>query len=173
MLPIRTEPFLTLCAALALVTAVHADEIPHRKPGLWEITTVGSTTRTQKVCLDRDTEALLDRAAVATSQETCSKTEMQMSGAHLHLKASCDMGGTRMVSEATTTFDGDSAYQTIVHATFNPPMMGKAASDSTQSARWIAACPADMKPGDMIVQTGGSHPHEQRMNLRTLLGSSP
>jgi hypothetical protein len=157
----------------AAATAGYADEVPHRKPGLWEVVThSGNSQRppmTQRICLDRDTESLLDRAAVASSQEACSKSETHVSGTLVTVKATCDLGKTRLTTEASIEFESDSAYHTEVHSTFNPPMRGKSTDHSTQDAKWTGACPADMKPGDMVMQVPGPHPSVTRINLRSLL----
>ena len=39
-------------------------------------------------------------------------------------------------------------------------MMGRNESSMTQEAKWAGACPADMKPGDMI------GPNGMKMNLK-------
>jgi hypothetical protein len=36
----------------------------------------------------------------------------------------------------------------------DPPMAGHADSTFTQDGKWQGACPADMKPGDMVMPTG-------------------
>ncbi len=147
-------------------TAVAAD-IPHRKPGLWEMTSHSSSgmEMNRRICLDQASEALLNQQAVASSAEACSKVETHSSGNQFTAKAVCDMGGVKMTSESVTTFVGDSASSTKIHTTFNPPLAGRAQSDSQDEAKWLGACPSDMKPGDMILKTGGSHPHEMRTSL--------
>jgi Protein of unknown function (DUF3617) len=170
--PLKTRAAV---AALLLGTtaAVRADDIPHRKAGLWQIQTrTATSTRpemVERICLDRETEALLDRAAVASVGQSCSKSDVHVAGSHVTIKATCNMGASRMSSEASITFEGDSAYHTVIHATFDPPIMSRRTSDSVQDARWTGSCPADMKPGDLIMQTQGPHPREHRLNLRTLL----
>lgn len=157
---------LTLIALASLVGVAVAADAPHRKPGLWEMTSHASTRR---ICLDRETEDLMNRMAVASGQEACSKVETHASGNQFTAKAVCNMGGVKMSSEAVTTFTGDTASTTKVHTIFDPPLAGRSQADTQDDAKWLGACPADMKPGDMILKTGGSHPHEMRTNLRQML----
>jgi hypothetical protein len=169
----QTKVMIWVLAASGLAGLANADDIPHRKPGLWEIVTRASSTAapsmSQNVCLDRETEALLDRAGIESSQQACSKAEIHSSGNRVTVKAVCSMGASRMTSEAVTTFASDAAYRTEVHATFDPPMAGRSSSDSVQEAKWVGACPADMQPGDMIMKSGGAHPREMRTSLQKVL----
>jgi uncharacterized protein DUF3617 len=158
-------------ALACLVGVVAAADIPHRKPGLWEMTSHSQSSSgleiSRRICLDRETEDLLNRQAAASGQEACSNVEIHSSGNQLIAKAVCNIGAVRMTSEATTTFTDDTASTTTIHTTFSPPTSGRA-RDSQEDAKWLGACPADMQPGDMILKTSGSHPHEMRTNLRSM-----
>jgi hypothetical protein len=171
------KPLTPATLILAAFLAAAAADVPHRKPGLWEMTLHSSTTKgseiSRRICLDRESEDLLNRQGVASVQEACSKVEMRSTGSQLIAKAVCNMGGVKMTSEATTTFSGDTASTTKVHTTFDPPLAGRSQSDSQDEAKWLGACPADMKPGDMIMKTGGSHPHEMRTNLHEMFKPRP
>lgn len=164
---------MTLIALAGLVGVAAAADVPHRKPGLWEMTLHSSTAKaseiSRRVCLDRESEDLLNRQGVESVQATCSKVEIHSSGNQLSAKAVCNMGSVKMTSEATTTFVSDTASTTKVHVTYDPPLAGRSQSDTQDDAKWLGACPADMKPGDMIMKTGGTHPHEMRMNLYEML----
>jgi hypothetical protein len=161
---------ITLIVLFGAVGVAVAYDIPHRKPGLWEMTSHSATGSeiSRRVCLDRETEDLLNRQAVASGKEACSKVETHTVGNQFVAKAVCNLGGVKMTSEATTVFVGDTAATTRIHATFDPPLAGRAQSDTQEDAKWLGACPADMKPGDLILKTGGSHPHEMRMSLRDM-----
>jgi Protein of unknown function (DUF3617) len=162
---------------LAGIAGVAASDIPHRKPGLWEMTSHSSRSQgsdiLRRICLDPQMEDLLNRQSVASAAETCSKTEMHASGNQFTVKAACSLGRVKMVSEAITTFVSDTASTTTVHTTFEPPMLGRSQDDTVETAKWLSACPADMQPGDMILKTGGSHPHEMRTSLRQMFKQQP
>jgi len=168
---------IALAGLTGLAGLAAAADIPHRKPGLWEMTSHSSTSKdmqtTRRICLDRESEDLLNRQGVASGQEACSKMETRSSGNQFIAKAVCNMGGVKMTSEATTTFVSDTASTTKVHTTFDPPLAGRSQSDTQDDAKWLGACPADMKPGDMILKTGGAHPHEMRTSLRQMFKQKP
>lgn len=163
---------IALIAIAGLAGSAIAADIPHRKPGLWEMVSHSSASggmqTSRRVCLDRETEDLLNRMAVAAGQGACSKVEILNKGDQFIAKAVCNLGSVKMTSEAVTTFTSDTASTTKIHATFDPPLAGRAQSDTQDDAKWLGACPADMKPGDMILKSGGSHPHEMRTNLHEM-----
>jgi hypothetical protein len=53
------------------------------------------------------------------------------------------------------------------HSHFDPALFGKTESNSTQTGKWLGACPADMKPGDML------SPNGVKINLNAVLESKP
>ena len=168
---------IALIALAGLCGVAAAADLPHRKPGLWEMTSHSATSEsseiTRRICLDKESEGLLNRQAVASGQEACAKVEMHSTGNQFTATAVCSMGSVKMTSEATTTFVSDTASTTKVHTTFDPPLAGRSQFDTHDEAKWLGACPADMKPGDMILKTGGTHPHEMRTSLRQMFKSQP
>jgi len=70
------------------------------------------------------------------------------------------MGGNKMTSRTVMTFLSDSAYKTSIQSHFEPPMSGRRDSITTQEAQRAGACPADLRPGEMIGPTG------TKMNLK-------
>jgi hypothetical protein len=52
---------------------------------------------------------------------------------------------------------------------YDPPLAGKGELRSTQDAKWLGACPADMKPGDVLVKPSPMMPMSIRMNLNDML----
>jgi hypothetical protein len=169
----RTKAMALLLTMTAAAGVAFAADVPHRRAGLWEIVTGASSTAaprmSQRVCLDRETDELLDQAGIGVSQQMCSKMETRSNGNEVTVAAICNVGTSRMTSESVTTFTGDTAYQTKVHAVFDPPLAGRSSSDSVQEGKWAGPCPNDMRPGDMIMTSGGGHPHEMRTNLHDVL----
>ena len=94
----------------------------------------------------------------------CSKTESRFSGNKHFNDSVCNFGGSTMKASSVTTFTSDSSYRSEVHATYDPPFMGKSTSNTVVEAKWTGPCPADMQPGDM---TG---PGGMKMNIRQLQG---
>ncbi len=153
---------LVVCAGgISAVTAADlADRLPHYKPGLWDITLMmASRPGEEKVCLDKDTEIQMRQLAAGMNRNLCSKTEVHSSGSQYTSVATCKGQTVRSV----LTFSSDSAYHadTTIHS---------AAGDrkSSMDAKWLGACPVDMKPGDVVVTIQGIPP--MRMNLKAMLG---
>jgi hypothetical protein len=161
--------FATVVMLSSIMSLANADEFPHRKPGLWEIATQSSNSQeppmTQRICLDRETDELMYRQGAGVGP-SCKKFEMHASGKSLTVSVVCDFGKSQLTSNGVTTFSGDTAYHTDVHGRFDPPMAGTGETHSVQDGKWTGACPADMKPGDMVMKTSRG---EVRMNLRTAL----
>jgi hypothetical protein len=52
------------------------------------------------------------------------------------------------------TGDVDSAYKMEIHSKYDPPMMGKAERTTVMEAKWLGACKAGQRPGDMTMPGG-------------------
>lgn len=158
------------CALAASV--VLADNLPTHKPGLWEIT--GGENRpnvpptVQHVCLDPATEQLLYKVGAGASQKMCPKVDVQSKGGQIVVDTECNIGNSKVTGHSVTVFSGDSAYHTVVTSHFDPPLFGRADSTSARDGKWLSACPAGMKPGDVEV-SGGRLPQPMKMNLNDML----
>ncbi len=117
-----------LVALACVASLAHADEVSHRKPGLWVIVTQPTAPQrqpmTHRLCLDRDTEALMNRMSAGTLQQACAKNEMHAAAGHITLHAVCSFGSSQLTSDAVITFNGDSSYSSDTHARFEPPLKG-------------------------------------------------
>lgn len=163
--------------ALAVISGLASgDELPQRKAGLWEIVSTDASAKRppmkQLLCLDRETDALLNKMGIATSQQACAKNEMRVTGNRVTIHAVCDFGGSQLTSDGVITYSGDSNYRNEMHGHFQPPVAGVGDTHIVQDGKWVGACPADMKPGDLAMNQGpGSH--EVKVNLRSMFGAHP
>jgi len=167
---------LILAVTCAACTVAAGADFPVRKPGLWEITmNMGNPKippRTQRVCLDAATNQLLYKMGVGASQKMCSKTDIHNVGGKVVVDSICDFGGTKATGHSVTTMMGDSAYHTDISTHYDPPMFGKSDSTMTQDAKWAGACPADMRPGDIVMDGSSNTPSHMRMNLNDMFKDS-
>jgi len=148
-----------LAAALPAAAANFAD-YPPRRPGLWEMTIDSGRGQQQVVqyCVDAATDAALQKMGQASMGGMCSRVEMHRTGATLTADATCRMANSEVTTHSVTTFTGDTASHTVSTSHFNPPMAGGMAdSKMTQDGRWLGACAADMRPGDMIINGNKMH----------------
>jgi len=165
----RTIVVGSSAALLGLVvstTSVRADDMPTRKAGLWEVTMHMSVAnmppQVMKFCTDAATDAALFKLGMNAAQGMCSHQDMHRSGSVVTVDTECKLGETDMTSHSVMTFTGDTAYQTESKSHFNPPMMGRSDSTTTQEAKWTGPCPADMQAGDLI------GPNGMKMNMKSL-----
>lgn len=160
--------------ASSVYLLAHATDYPKRKPGLWEVTRSSPVPQlppqVSRVCLDAATDQLFYQLGVSASQKLCSKTDIHTVGGQLVIDAVCTIGGSQTTSHSAFTFHGDSAYheETTVHhdstASAKRPDL-----QITSDAKWLGACTADMKPGDIVIQPSPMMPASMRMNIHDLL----
>lgn len=157
---------LAAAAAAALIAApasAAAQQVPQLAPGLWEMNrssdhgpAVGRVT----LCIDRSLQKKMFEMGAGMMEGMCSRHEFHLSGKRGSGDFLCEMGGSRMHATSTMVIDGDSAYRTEIHTTWDPPFMGRARSDTVVTARRIGPCPPGDRPGDMT--TGQGH----KINIR-------
>jgi len=156
---------------IAAVQAAGLEDLPKRKPGLWEMSMVSAEGKqgqmTSRVCIDTATDAALTRFGLGMMNQMCSKRDIRVSGNVATIDMVCKIGESQQTSHSTITYTGNNAYRIDVRAHFEPPFLGKSDSTMTQAARWTGACPADMKPGDLVMGNG------MRINLKDMAAAKP
>ena len=149
---------LVLCPLLLAAATTAAAEAPARKSGLWEITNkMGEPmpmTQTMQQCIDEKTDKLTEQSGMREAQQRCSKNEVKREGNKVVSESVCTVEGTTATTRAEFTGDFSSNYKGSVTTTYNPPMHGMKAMQSTISARWLGPCQAGQKPGDVMMPGG-------------------
>jgi hypothetical protein len=162
--------FLLALAAVLLVAGPGlAADYPPLKPGMWEShiqrdDAKGAPMPTSQMCIDASMVKEMMSMGQNMAKSMCSKMDSHFSGNKHYAESVCKFGTSTMKANSVTTFVSDSAYHTEVHATYDPPFMGKNESNTVVEAKWTGPCPAGMQPGDM---TG---PGGMKMNIRQLQG---
>lgn len=162
----KTETAATGTAAPATANAPAATpagpmSLPSRKPGLWEQTMSSETSKmhqTISMCIDT---ALDQKMKVWGSQNGKSMCTDEKITSHLgggwSFHAVCPMGESGTVtSDGEATGDFGSHYTVNVTSTTAGSPMAQANGVHKMSidAVWKGPCPADMKPGDMLMPGG-------------------
>ncbi len=154
-------------AALCLaVSAAQAVELPTRKAGLWEMKMLPSGPMpgmTMQQCTDADTDKRMNDAFMPMAKDICAKNDTQKTATGYVTDSVCTIAGVTSTTHADVTGDFNSAY--TVKTTMQAQNAAKGMPrDTTMSveAKWLGACKADQKPGD-IVMPGG-----MKMNIRDL-----
>jgi hypothetical protein len=143
---------LGLGLGLSCVVTVSAAELPTRKSGLWEITTVREGHNFSiKQCVDAATDQAMQANSGPVPQRSCSKRDVERSGDTMTIDSVCTIAGKTSTHHTVIKGSFDSGY-TMTLTTEGEGI--PAARTITMTARWIGPCAADQKPGDMIMPNG-------------------
>ena len=149
---------LAAFVAAAWSGQARAVELPLRKAGLWQVKVVrtGSLPEmTMQQCTDATTDKDMASAFSPTTSEVCSKRDVQQTAAGYTTDAVCKIAGISMTSHSEITGDFNSAYtvKTTTHSERSVPGLPKDIT-ATVEAKWLGACKADQKPGDIVMPGG-------------------
>ncbi len=170
MLSRHMPRLLALALPLLLSATAAAQDFPKLKAGLWTSTTTSQgrekgDPRPSTVCLDDSVQQEMYRMSVGMMAGFCSKHDLKVTGNKVTTNAVCDLGVTKMRSNAVMTLTGDTAYHTEVRASFDPPLKGTPRDSLTViDGRHVGDCKEGQQPGDMTLPNG------QHMNIRQWMG---
>ncbi|HET7031755.1 MAG TPA: DUF3617 family protein [Casimicrobiaceae bacterium] len=159
-----------LAAATAAAAAAAADEFPKLKAGLWQVNMTsgkpdGRPPRVSTMCLDDSVQREMYRMSTGMASGMCSKHEIKIAGNKVTTIANCDLGVTKMQSQAVMTLTGNTAYHTEARASFDPPLNGAKETNTVIEGKHVGACKPGQKPGDVTLPDG------QTINVRQMMGS--
>jgi hypothetical protein len=153
---------LPLIFAAALVaTAATAQDMPSRKAGLWEMTMTfegrGAPPQTMQQCIDAATDKSMQDMSAGPRGQSCSKRETKKVGNTIVFDTVCSMGAGTNTAHGVVSGDFNSAYTVKINSKReggapNPNMPPE--TNMTVEAKWLGACKADQKPGDIIMANG-------------------
>jgi hypothetical protein len=145
--------------ALAPASGARADELPIRKPGLWEMKVMraGSPApdMTMQHCTDATTDKDMSTAFSPMSKEICTKNDIHKTATGYATDSVCGVAGVSMTSHSEITGDFNSAYtvKTKSHSEGGPAAT-KGDHETMIEAKWLGACKPDQKPGDIVMPGG-------------------
>jgi Protein of unknown function (DUF3617) len=146
------------CGALLGAHAARAGDLPTRKAGLWEMKIVktgsGLPDMTMQHCTDETTDKDMSNAVSPMAKQVCTKQDVQRTATGFISDSVCTVAGVSMTSHSEITGDFNSGYtiKTSAHI-----QRGDKPVDTvtTIEAKWLGACKADQKPGDIVMPGGG------------------
>lgn len=148
-----------LLASAAPAFAAAPVDVPPLRPGLWEATTVPAN-RSQprpevtRVCIDKFTQRqVLDQLAFAMPR-MCSRNQYGMRGGRFVTESACTLGASTIEGRTETTFFRDTGYHTEVVGRVGPAGKVAPTQRAVIDGKHVGACPAGMKPGDMVLPNG-------------------
>jgi hypothetical protein len=147
------------CAGMTALSAASLDDIPNRKPGLWEITIMMAgrhmPVQTIRQCTDATTDPDMRSSFSPMAKEMCSQQNMQKTATGMVINSTCNIGGVASTSHVEINGDFNSAYTMKVSSSHpNAPAGMPKASETTMEAKWLGACEANQKAGDIIMPGG-------------------
>jgi Protein of unknown function (DUF3617) len=134
-----------------------AQSMPKMKAGLWENTVMsdaagakgkGEPTKST-MCIDDTVMEQMMKMGQGMAQAMCSKNTNQVSGNKMTGSVECKMGSSTINSTSVTTFNGDTSYRTETKSVYTPPLYGLKENVTVTEAKYMGACKAGMKPGDI------------------------
>jgi hypothetical protein len=143
--------------------AAAAEEFPTRRAGLWEVTLTrddGEAPHTLQQCTDAETDKLMNAFGGNISADLCAKQDVRKVGATIVVNATCKIGPMTSTSESVISGDFNSNYTVKITSKVEGvpkglPTAGKnLGGTTTMTARFVGACKAGQKPGDVIMADG-------------------
>ncbi len=151
---------ILLALMLAATAAIaQAEELPKRKPGLWELGVLTDGSRlmqaaadmvnTARMCIDETT----DEKLVAAYDPCDPPLFFIFYTPQFTREVVCksDEPGFKAMSRATITFTGNTAYRIEVRTRLEPARKGEGDIVGGRTGKWVGECPADMLPGDIVI----------------------
>jgi hypothetical protein len=112
---------VTVLVGFALALQAAAEDAPKRKPGLWEITTIGagSGTNVAKTCVGEDDKILTPGSG------DCAPPKVSSGGTDTTIvDVVCTSGASKETISGAFTGDFNTRYRAQVKLTFDPPPPG-------------------------------------------------
>jgi hypothetical protein len=135
----------------------HAEDIPIRKPGLWEMKMVRANSPTPETamqqCTDESTDKEMSTAATPLANLVCSKRDTQKTATGFVSDSVCGFGNATIATHSEISGDFNSAY-TINSTSHSERGPIKGDHVTTIEAKWLGACKPDQKPGDIMMPGG-------------------
>jgi hypothetical protein len=152
-------------ATAAAAGPMTADQIPHRRPGLWKqvmaLDGAASPGPGMQICVDEASEAKLNMAAMQSMHGMqCSQTFARNIDGSIAVAGDCN-GGANGVTTTNGTIRGDfnSGYTMEMHTSMKGSPMPQMNGDHTMTitATWTGPCAPGQRGGDVILPNGATH----------------
>jgi len=145
---------IAVAASVLATIPAFAEELPQRKPGLWETRSTSAEGETvAKQCVGPGT----DRAMLGgMTGGACSKVEVKKAGAGYTVATECMVGQIKAVGNSVVTGDFQATVRTegTTKLTGMPGQPGPVERRLVVEAKRVGECGPGQKPGDVILPDG-------------------
>src|ERR1700752_1299754 len=157
--------------ALLLTLPAAAQDLPPRRPGLWNLnvtfTIQGQTSppQTTRYCIDAATDREIRALDSGVFNPKCETQTLRREGNTVVMDGECKVGDQPIRAHAVSTGSFETNYRTVLRITRigTPPFPSIPPEMTiTTSANWAGACAAGQEPGDIVMPDGS------RLNIRTI-----
>jgi Protein of unknown function (DUF3617) len=150
-----------LAAVVIAASPALAADLPHRKPGLWEVKYLhGAMTQ---YCIDAAVNKVTFGIAGPLDPDECQKIDIQRSGDAITIDFTCTMKGKPATAHTVVSGSFDSAY-TMTWTVQGEDVPGM--TTMTLAGRWLGPCAADQRPGDIV---SPALPNGARLNILDMI----
>lgn len=127
-------PSSLVMAVAAVVMPVHADELPARKPGRWQLTTVAESIgmKTFETCV---TPA--DSIITGVGDKNCRLSKIKRLADELYVDVECRTDGGTEKTSTVITGDFSTWYRAMTKMTFRPPQDGVSHMGVTVDGKYL------------------------------------
>ncbi|MDQ7958570.1 MAG: DUF3617 family protein [Rhodocyclaceae bacterium] len=154
---------MLLLPLAALAThALAGPTFPERKAGWWEMRSTPKTGARDSIvvqqCADPATDKALQEYGLSQpkmNRKFCKEEMRNEAGKMLVHTEVCRQSETTMTRRIVMSGDFNAAYRVESHTVYDPaPKVAPRDDDMVAEMRWLGACPAGMKAGDMMLPGG-------------------
>jgi hypothetical protein len=166
------------CALALLSAGAAAEELPLRKPGLWELKIVKVGSQLPALTTQQCTDPSVDKEMVNTvspiADRICSQQKLQKTATGYVNDSVCTISGATITSHTEVVGDFDSAYVVTTQAKSDKGPDQLRDTTTRIEAKWLGDCKPGQKPGDIVMPGGGFKLNIQDADkLKNLLKPAP
>jgi hypothetical protein len=148
-----------LCVSLGGAATAGADELPVRKPGLWEIkiklTGGAAPTAMMRHCTDAMVDRDMSTMFNPLAPSPCAKGSVRKEGDHYTIDASCTADNKTVKVRSDVMGDFQSSYTVVTETKIqDDPDSDPTLTSMTLEGKYAGACKMGQKPGDVMMAGG-------------------
>ncbi len=143
---------LTVLALLLPVSAMAQDtQYPARRPGLWVGTVqMGPVFAKSESCVDPSTDRQMTAYGDQKLARLGDKVALDTDGRIVHVTTVAAVGDHVLTTHQTLDFQSDTKITGRGQTMIDAPARQIETADTTSEQHWVGACPANMRPGDIM-----------------------